>query len=152
LVNQQNRTNPPSKQLSDSGFGVDGIAGSFSEQNDQPAEWEKIVFIIGAQTLKRVIALRKVKEREADGHFDRAELAEAAASIGLNDPEAHAEALVQVNQDFTDFTRTLEVILADDPNGAQFTVPSEDEFRAGREIVEAADELKTQFKPDQWFQ
>jgi hypothetical protein len=110
------------------------------------------VFIIEAETLKRTIALRNRKEREAAGDFAATELAEAAASIGLNDPEAHAKALIQANTDFTDYTRTLEAILAIDPNGSQFTVPSEDEFRAGREIVAAEDDLRTRLKATEWVQ
>jgi hypothetical protein len=57
-----------------------------------------------------------------------------------------------VNADFTDYTRTLEAILASDPNGLQFQVPTDDELRAGRSIVEAADELGTQFKAPDWTQ
>ena len=113
---------------------------------------ERTVFIIDAQTLKRAIAQRNRNEREAAGHFERAELAEAAASIGLTDPEAHAKALVQVNTDFADYTKTLEAILANDPNASQFTVPSEEEFRAGREVVEAEDHLRTRLSATEWIQ
>ena len=115
-------------------------------------KWRETVFTIGAQTLKRVIARRNRKEREATGHFNPTELTEAAASIGLNDPKSYAEALVQANADFEDYTKTLQAILASDPNGLQFTVPSEDEFRAGRAIVEAADELGTRFEAPTWVQ
>jgi hypothetical protein len=52
----------------------------------------------------------------------------------------------------TDYTRTLEAILADDPTASQFTVPSEDEFRAGREVVAAEDDLRTRLKATEWVQ
>ena len=68
------------------------------------------------------------------------------------DPEAHAKALVRVNNDFVGDTRTLEAILADDPNGLQFTVPDEAEFLAGREIVQIEDEIGTRLKAPLWVQ